>query len=97
MIVFALATFGCSLPHFIYGDELLLSNNVFYGGASSGVATPLATSNPLHNASGIDALDSNIHPMAYSNLCRSPDSNFTDSGSKWMIISHYNGNFKKSP
>jgi hypothetical protein len=29
MVLFAIASFGCTLPHFIFGDQLLHANNVF--------------------------------------------------------------------
>lgn len=48
MILFAIASFGCTIPHFIYGDKLLeahlkLSNG---GSSSNGVAVfnPITTS-----------------------------------------------------
>lgn len=31
MVLFAIASFGCTLPHFIYGDQLLHASNVFNG------------------------------------------------------------------
>lgn len=34
MILFAIASFCCTLPHFIFGDQLLHASNVFNGGAS---------------------------------------------------------------
>lgn len=34
MILFAVASFSCTLPHFIFGDQLLHASNVFNGGGS---------------------------------------------------------------
>lgn len=62
MIVFAIAAFGCTLPHFIFGDKLLHANNAFYG-----VDTPTSISTSLNISS-----DSNL-----LNLCRIPNLNDT--------------------
>lgn len=32
MVLFAISAFGCTLPHFIFGNQLLHANNAFYGG-----------------------------------------------------------------
>lgn len=37
MVLFAVSAFGCSIPHFMYGSELLHANNALYGGR--GVST----------------------------------------------------------
>lgn len=34
MTLFATAAFMCTLPHFIYGDQLLHSTNIFNGGSN---------------------------------------------------------------
>lgn len=79
MIVFALAAFGCTLPHFIFGDDLLHSTNAFYGGASSHSASiPISTSISSQNTSTIDAYISDIKTATQLNLCHT-GSNFSDS------------------
>lgn len=83
MIVFALAAFGCTLPHFIYGDDLLHSTNAFYGGFSDNSATQISTSISSQNTSKMDALISSMKSSPHLNLCHAPNSNFTDaSGDK---------------
>lgn len=32
MVLFAISAFGCTLPHLIFGNQLLHANNAFYGG-----------------------------------------------------------------
>lgn len=46
MIVFALATLSCTLPHFLFGDDLMHSTNSFYGGASMNDAISTSLNSP---------------------------------------------------
>lgn len=71
MTVFALGTFCCTLPHFIFGDELLSANNAFYGGKISDSATSISTSMALHNSSVADARPDSSH----LNLCHISNAN----------------------
>ncbi|XP_059612896.1 solute carrier organic anion transporter family member 74D [Phlebotomus argentipes] len=74
MVLFAIASFGCTLPHFIYGDQLLHASNVFNGiggnsktfdSASQGVS--LVTNSPT----SVLLSESNL------NLCLISDNNST--------------------
>lgn len=69
MIVFALAAFSCTLPHFIFGEDLLHSANAFYGGNNGIGASPISTSITVQNTSDIDAYISDIKPSSQMNLC----------------------------
>lgn len=74
MTVFALGVFCCTLPHFIYGDELLNANNAFYGGKVSDSATSISTSMAFRNSSVADVRPETSH----LNLCRNGSSIHTD-------------------
>lgn len=83
MIVFAFATFGCTLPHFIFGNELLSANDAFYGnggssssndGVGNAFVNDLSTSMALRNAS--DPLLQSVD-VSGLNLCRIPNLNST--------------------
>lgn len=92
MIVFALATFGCTLPHFIYGNDLLHSTNAFYGGNTNNAPTAISTSISTENSSAVDAYIGDIHLPSHSNLCHTLNSNYTDSNGKFthlFVISHH--------
>lgn len=67
MVVFAIASFGCTLPHFFFGDELLHANNAFYSGGSTSLADIM-----VKDASGVLAPRTDTH----LNLCKTPDSSF---------------------
>lgn len=88
MIVFALATFGCTLPHFIYGNDLLHSTNAFYGGNTHKAGIATSTSISTQNSSAIDAYISDIHSSSHSNLCHNFELNHTDSSGKFTIEFH---------
>lgn len=77
MIVFALAAFGCTLPHFIFGDDLMHSTNAFYGGSSNSISAPISTSISSENTSTIDAYISDIKQTNQMNLCHT--GNYTES------------------
>lgn len=60
MVLFAVSSFTCSLPHFIYGEQLIHANDLLfsgvastvgspYGGNSSEVIPPNLCRNPVHN------------------------------------------------
>lgn len=81
MVVFAFASFGCTLPHFLFGDDILHANNVFYSGGSGPIAdidsasiSVLALRNVHPNDSTLLRTDTNL------NLCKTPDynGNFTE-------------------
>lgn len=76
MIVFALATFGCSLPHFIFGDELLHSTNTLYGGGVHNVQNSSTT------VDGTPFIGDMAPTMStHLNLCQNLDKNFRENGS----------------
>lgn len=58
MVLFAISAFGCTLPHLIYGNQLLHANNAFYGGHIGSLSSPQLAS----------------RSDAHLNLCRVPDS-----------------------
>lgn len=58
MVLFAIASFGCTLPHFIYGDQLLHANTILKGQSSNMVT--------LSNGSTTDFGNR-------QNLCLAPD------------------------
>ncbi|KAJ6642942.1 Solute carrier organic anion transporter family member 74D [Pseudolycoriella hygida] len=60
MVLFAFSAFGCTLPHFIFGNQLLHANNAFYSPVNLGSTSVMQ--NSMHNSS-TDATDS------YMNLC----------------------------
>lgn len=74
MVVFAVSAFGCSIPHFIFGNELLAANSALYGRSAA------TTSRfEMHN---INATEFQNHTHSHAvenikyNLCRhSNDSN----------------------
>lgn len=89
--MFAFAAFGCTLPHFMFGDELLRANNAFYGGETSEVLfSDVSTSMALRNSS--DPLDQPV--VSGVNLCRtaSANSSFGSNGKcpPVGIASHFN-------
>lgn len=74
MIVFAFAALGCTLPHFLFGNEILHANNAFYGGDSDS-AIVITTSMALRNtSSGVGHID-DVQPNTSANLCRTPELN----------------------
>lgn len=79
MAVFAMAAFGCTLPHYIFGDDLLHSTNALYGGMNRNDATAIATSIDSQNSSKIDTYISDIKSMSHLNLCHTTNSSYTDS------------------
>lgn len=70
MIIFAVASFGCTLPHFIYGDQLLHASNVFNGG---GMHNELV----LPEKNGDDVSITSVVPDLAVNLCYLNDNNST--------------------
>lgn len=48
-MVFALATFSCTLPYFLFGDDLMISTNALYGGASINVNDASAISTSINS------------------------------------------------
>lgn len=45
MVLFAVSSFTCSLPHFIYGKQLIHANDVLFSGVASTVQSPYTPSN----------------------------------------------------
>lgn len=62
MVLFAFSAFGCTLPHFIFGNQLLHANNAFYG--PSNLGTTSVMQNLITNSTD-----------TYSNLCKTADLN----------------------
>lgn len=76
MVVFAIASFGCTLPHFIFGDELLHSNNAFYSGGSTSLTEIM-----IKDANGV--LTSTSRTDSNLNLCKFTDNiSFNGTGEK---------------
>lgn len=76
MILFAIASFGCTIPHFIYGDKLLEAHLKLSGGGSGsgGMMTafnPITTSVDL--ASYVNTSLSRSLNEANLNLCHEKD------------------------
>lgn len=61
MVLFAISAFGCTLPHFIFGNQLLHANNAFYGPVT-GQGTASAMQSFIHNST-TNTTDSHV------NLC----------------------------
>lgn len=40
MVLFAVSSFSCTIPHFIFGDQLIHANEVLYSGLSADTAQP---------------------------------------------------------
>lgn len=75
MVLFAFSAFGCTLPHFIFGKQLLHANNAFYGPGSLGTTSIMQ--NSITNSTD-----------TYVNLCKTADLNNNGSiGSGAGIIS----------
>lgn len=82
MVVFAIASFGCTLPHFLFGNDILHANNAFYSGGSEPTADRDSTSISvlaLRNTYLNDS--SSLRVDTSHNLCRTPDhsGNLTES------------------
>lgn len=58
MVLFAVSSFTCSLPHFIYGEQLIHANDLLFSGVASTVSSPYGNKN-----------SSEVMPP---NLCRAP-------------------------
>lgn len=68
MVVFAIASFACTIPHFIYGDQLLSSHMKLSGGGKSQVSTA--------NMSGSSASLFRAWEDANRTLCYETGTNF---------------------
>lgn len=68
MVVFAVSAFGCSIPHFIFGNELLAANSALYGRS---VTTSEGSKMQDLNTIGFKnySLEHNVENIEY-NLCR---------------------------
>lgn len=88
MVVFAIASFGCTLPHFLFGDDLLHANNAFYAGSSASPVNSDSTSISVLALRHIHPNDSSqLRQEGNLNLCRTPDHNgsLTES-TKWFLF-----------
>ncbi|XP_069675061.1 solute carrier organic anion transporter family member 74D [Periplaneta americana] len=49
MVLFAVSSFTCSLPHFLFGKQLIHTNDILFGGLTSTVGSPYGdnTSEPI--------------------------------------------------
>lgn len=45
MVLFAVSSFTCSMPHFIYGEQLIHANDLLFSGLSSTVGSPYGNGN----------------------------------------------------
>lgn len=45
MVLFAVSSFTCSLPHFIYGEQLIHANDLLFSGVASTVGSPYDNKN----------------------------------------------------
>lgn len=57
MVLFAVSSFTCSLPHFIYGEQLIHANDLLFSGVASTVGSPYG---------------GNSSEVMPPNLCRAP-------------------------
>jgi Organic Anion Transporter Polypeptide (OATP) family len=73
MVLFAIASFGCTLPHFIFGDELMRANNVFNNNGNNPKHFSLDKS--MVNSSG--TFQSLAQMTDYQSLCFTSDINGT--------------------
>lgn len=68
MVLFAFSAFGCTLPHFIFGKQLLHANNAFYGPVNLGT-TSIMQNSVINSTMNITSSRSDIH----MSLCKIPD------------------------
>lgn len=80
MVVFAIASFGCTLPHFIFGDQLLHANIALHSGGSNSLSNIIVGDAGAAFTEGQTRDDHNL------NLCRISNNNSTDSNSKITFI-----------
>lgn len=66
MVLFAFSAFGCTLPHFIFGNQLLHASNAFYGPSSLGTTSIMQSS--VYNATMNTTA---TRTDTYVNLCKS--------------------------
>lgn len=60
MVLFAISSFTCSLPHFIYGEQLIHANDLLFSGVASTVGSPYG------NKNSSEVMPPNIcHPPEY--------------------------------
>lgn len=69
MVLFALSAFGCTVPHYLFGQQLMHANKAFYGGN-----TPNTIQIPSGNPSAlVDAVTGDT--LATSSFLSSPKKN----------------------
>lgn len=79
MVLFAFSAFGCTLPHFIFGNQLLHANNAFYGTSSLGT-TSIMQSAIYNSTNSTDQTDSHI------NLCNLNSNGSIGSGAGKLVF-----------
>lgn len=65
MVLFAVSSFTCSMPHFIFGDQLIHANDLLFSGVVSTHAVHGASPSQLGNLS-------EPTPPVPPNICRAP-------------------------
>jgi hypothetical protein len=68
MVLFAVSSFTCSLPHFLFGKQLIHDNDVLFGGVASVVGSPFGanTSEPIQPNICNSSYPAVIHNMTLS-------------------------------
>lgn len=85
MVIFAIASFGCTLPHFFFGNQLLHSNNALHSGGSTSMAEILVSDSDGALTAINSRNDSNL------NLCRIPNGKFnwtSENGKVLYLLLH---------
>lgn len=67
MVIFAIASFSCALPHFIFGKQLMHSTAFLNGG--SGMGASLSPNHQLLNSSSLGYTLSSVSSDVNMNLC----------------------------
>lgn len=90
MVLFAVSCFGCTIPHYLFGERLRTANNAFYGGGPTSFGDSADTLSlsvnrfDLGNATGSNATSasfmsaaasSNVSSVSHLNLCLTLDAN----------------------
>jgi predicted MFS family arabinose efflux permease len=70
MVLFAVSSFTCSLPHFLFGKQLIRDNDVLFGGVTSVVGSPFGgnTSEPIQPNICNSSHPAVIHNMTISSI-----------------------------
>ncbi|KOX74274.1 Solute carrier organic anion transporter family member 3A1 [Melipona quadrifasciata] len=72
MILFAVSSFTCSMPHFIFGEQLIHQNEMFFSGIEGGDSTNLCKLQDRSENSTLDSWISSTTPaqMNTMNYCK---------------------------